>query len=314
MSNRRRLQILVTGRNGQLTRALQGRAGERLEVVAIGRPEFDLSASSDPTGLFEKLRPDVIVNAAAYTAVDKAETDRDAALAINCFGAGAAARAAAMLGAPIIQLSSDYVFDGSAMRPYREDDLTTPINFYGSSKLAGEEAVKAATSNYVILRTSWVYAPLGHNFLRTMLRLAGDRGEIRVVADQHGTPTSALDLAAAIEQVARNLIAHPGAASLRGLFHLTNSGVTTWAGFAAEIFALSAAQGGPHARVIPITTSDYPTPARRPMRSQLDIAKIGYIHGIWPSEWRQALQLVMEQLARDPEMQSRHPGGFSATT
>ncbi|WP_036262370.1 dTDP-4-dehydrorhamnose reductase [Methylocapsa aurea] len=296
------MRILVTGRDGQVARALRNRAGERLEVVAIGRPEFDLGAQSDPTALFKELGPDVIVNAAAYTAVDKAEADRDAALAVNGFGAGAAARAAARLDAPIIQLSTDYVFDGAATRAYREDDPTAPINFYGRSKLAGEEAVRAATSNHVILRTSWIYAPEGQNFLRTMLRLAGDRDEIRVVADQHGTPTSARDLAAAIEQIARNLVASPNEASLRGLFHLTNSGVTTWAGFAAEIFAMSAALGGPHARVIPIATSDFPTPARRPTRSQLDIAKIAHSHGIKPREWRQALQTVMEQVTKNSDM------------
>jgi dTDP-4-dehydrorhamnose reductase len=302
MSDKRPLRILVTGRDGQVARALRNRAGEQLEVVAIGRPEFDLGAQSDPTALFKELGPDVIVNAAAYTAVDKAEADRDAALAVNGFGAGAAARAAARLGAPIIQLSTDYVFDGAATRAYREDDPTAPINFYGRSKLAGEEAVSAATSNHVILRTSWIYASEGQNFLRTMLRLAGDRDEIRVVADQHGTPTSARDLAAAIEQIARNLVAGPNEASLRGLFHLTNSGVTTWAGFATEIFAMSAALGGPHARVIPIATADYPTPARRPTRSQLDIAKIARNHGIRPREWRQALQTVMEQVTKNSNM------------
>lgn len=311
MLNRRPLRIVVTGRSGQVTRALQDRAGEQLEVVAVGRPEFDLGAQFDPTALFDRLHPDVIVNAAAYTAVDKAEDDRDAALAINSFGAGLTARVAARIGAPIIQLSTDYVFDGAASRPYTEDDPTAPINFYGRSKLAGEAAVRVATSNHVILRTSWVYAPEGHNFLRTMLRLASDRDEIRVVADQHGTPTSALDLAAAIEQVARNLVAYPSEPSLRGLFHLTNSGATTWAGFAAEIFTMSATQGGPHARVIPIAASDYPTPARRPMRSQLDNAKITQIHGIQPSDWRQALQTVMAKLTSNSEMQSLHPGGSS---
>jgi len=312
MSDRRPLRIVVTGRDGQVARALRSRAGDGLEVAAIGRPELDLGASGDPTALFEALSPDVIVNAAAYTAVDKAEADRDAAFAVNGAGAGAVARAAARLGAPIIQLSTDYVFDGASARPYREDDSTAPINVYGRSKLAGEEAVMAATANHVILRTSWVYAPEGGNFLRTMLRLAGERDEIRVVADQHGTPTSALDLAAAIEQVARNLKAAPGEAALRGLFHLTNSGAATWAGFAAEIFAMSAALGGPHARVVPIATSDYPTPARRPMRSQLDTAKIAHAHQIAPREWRQALATVMDQAAAISELRFR-PRGASST-
>jgi dTDP-4-dehydrorhamnose reductase len=296
MSNKR-LRIVVTGLCGQVARALQYRAGELLDVIAVGRPDFDLGALTDPTPLFAAMRPDVIVNAAAYTAVDQAETDREAALAINGAGAGAVARAAAELGAPIIQLSTDYVFDGAATRPYREDDPTAPINFYGRSKLAGEEAVRAATPNHAILRTSWVYAPEGQNFLRTMLRLAGDRDEIRVVADQHGTPTSALDIAAAIEQVARNLVANPDAPLLRGLFHLTDSGVTTWAGFAAEIFTISAESGGPRARVVPIATSDYPTPARRPARSQLDTTKITRVHNLRPKPWTQALREAMGKLA-----------------
>lgn len=312
MSDRRPLRIVVTGRDGQIARALRSRAREGLEVEAIGRPELDLGAQCDPTVLFEALRPDVIVNAAAYTAVDQAEADRDAAFAVNCAGAGAAAQAAERLGAPIIQLSTDYVFDGASARPYREDDPPAPINVYGLSKLAGEEAVKAATSNHVILRTSWVYAPEGRNFLRTMLRLAAERDEIRVVADQHGAPTSALDLAAAIERIARNLMASPGAASLRGLFHLTNSGATTWAGFAAEIFAMSAELGGPRARVVPIPTSDYPTPARRPMRSRLDIAKVADVHGIAPRDWREALAAVMSQAAEISELRFRPEGASSA--
>ncbi len=291
------LRIVVTGVRGQVARALQDRAGDLLDVIAIGRPEFDLGAPTDPTPLFAAMRADVIVNAAAYTAVDKAETDCAAALAINGAGAGVVARVAAALGAPIIQLSTDYVFDGNATRPYREDDPTAPINFYGRSKLAGEEAVRAATPNHVILRTSWVYAPEGQNFVRTMLRLAVDRDEIRVVADQYGTPTSALEIAAAIEQVARNLVANPDEPSLRGLFHLTDSGATTWANFAAEIFAISAESGGPRALVVPITTSDYPTPARRPARSLLDTTKITGVHDIRPKPWTQVLREAMRKLA-----------------
>lgn len=293
----RHLRLLVTGRHGQVARALQDQASANLDVLALARPEFDLASVVDPAPLFAELRPDVVVNAAAYTAVDKSETEYDTALTVNGRGAGLVAQAAAKLGVPVIQISTDYVFDGSATRPYREDDPTAPVNAYGRSKLAGEAAVMAATGNHVILRTSWVYSPYGNNFMLTMLRLAGQRDEIRVVADQHGAPTSALDIAAAIVSLARKLVERPENAALRGVFHFANAGETTWAGFAEEIFKLSAEQGGPSARVVPIPTAEYPTPARRPAYSRLDISKIKQVHGISPPPWTQALRAVLT--ARD---------------
>ncbi|WP_020175421.1 dTDP-4-dehydrorhamnose reductase [Methyloferula stellata] len=299
MAHERRLRLAVTGRNGQVTRALQDRAGPDLDVLAVGRPELDLASGEDLQALFGALQADAIVNAAAYTAVDKAESERDLALAINAKGAGRVAHAAAMLGIPIIQLSTDYVFDGTSSRPYREDDQTTPVNHYGASKLAGEDAIRAATAKHVILRTSWVYAPQGQNFLRTMLRLAETRDEIRVVADQIGAPTSALSIAAAIEKIARNLKDRPDQDRLYGLFHLTDGGETSWAGFAEEIFRLSKSQGGPAARVIPITTAEYPTPARRPASSRLDLTKIGTEHSVVPPHWTEALRTAMAALAMD---------------
>ncbi len=304
MANDRRLRLAVTGRNGQVTRALQDRAGPDFDVLAVGRPELDLAAGEDLRALFGALRADVIVNAAAYTAVDKAESERDLALAINAEGAGRVARAAAALDIPIIQISTDYVFDGTAQRPYREDDPTAPVNYYGASKLAGEEAVRAAAAKHVILRTSWVYAAQGQNFLRTMLRLAGTRDEIRVVADQIGAPTSALDIAAVIERIARNLTEHPAEDRLLGMFHLTDGGETSWAGFAEEIFRLSKRLGGPTARVAPITTADYPTPARRPASSRLDLTKIGAQHGVVTPHWTETLRVAMEALAAKSEL---HP-------
>jgi dTDP-4-dehydrorhamnose reductase len=290
------LRVAVTGKNGQVARALQEGACPQVEILAVGRPELDLALPSDPTKVFEDLHPDVIVNAAAYTAVDKAESDQELALATNGRGAGLVAQAAANLKVPVIQLSTDYVFDGVAASPYREDDPVAPINFYGRSKLAGEEAVRAAAADHVILRTSWVFAPFGENFVRTMLRLASVRDEIRVVADQQGSPTSALDIAASIIEVARNLIDRPNDATLRGIFHLTNAGQTTWADFAAEIFRLAAKQGGPSARIVPIETSQYPTPARRPARSILDISKIALVHGVRPQHWTEALAVVIDRL------------------
>jgi dTDP-4-dehydrorhamnose reductase len=302
MANERRLRLAVTGRNGQVTRALQDRAGPDFDVLAVGRPELDLASGEDLQALFGALQADAIVNAAAYTAVDKAESEWDLALAINAKGTARVAHAAAMLGIPIIQLSTDYVFDGTSSRPYREEDQTAPVNHYGASKLAGEDAIRAATAKHVILRTSWVYAPQGQNFLRTMLRLAETRDEIRVVADQIGAPTSALSIAAAIEKIARNLKDHPDQDRLYGLFHLTDGGETSWAGFAEEIFRLSKSQGGPAARVIPITTAEYPTLARRPASSRLDLTKIGAEHSIVTPHWTEALRAAMAALAMDPSL------------
>jgi dTDP-4-dehydrorhamnose reductase len=286
----RPLRLAVTGRHGQVTRALQACAGPTQIVLPLARPELDLASANDPAEHFAKLRPDVIVNAAAYTAVDKAESEQALAHAINARGAGLVARAAARLGIPVVQVSTDYVFNGQARRPYREDDPTAPINVYGATKLAGEQAVQDATPNHAILRTGWIYSPYGQNFMLTMLRLARERDELRVVDDQHGGPTSARDIAAAIVILARHLVDRPNENSLRGIFHFANAGTTTWAGFAGEIFRISAQRGGPSARVIPIPSEQYPTPARRPASSQLDLTKISQLEGIALRPWTEALQ------------------------
>jgi dTDP-4-dehydrorhamnose reductase len=291
------LRLVVTGREGQVTRALQALAGADLEVVALGREKFDLAADGEATSVFAEARPDAIVNAGAYTAVDKAESERDLAFAVNGRGAGRVARAAAILRVPVIQISTDYVFDGSGDRPWREDDSVGPLGAYGASKCAGEEAVAAATPNHAILRTSWVYAPWGGNFVRTMLRLAQTRPELRVVADQWGAPTSALDIAEGVVAVARNLVARPDDSSLRGVFHMAAQGETTWADFAREIFAQSAARGGPHAEVVSIPSRDYPTPAARPLNSRLSTEKLAGVHGVRLPHWRDGLARVLERLA-----------------
>ncbi|MCW2274279.1 dTDP-4-dehydrorhamnose reductase [Rhodoblastus acidophilus] len=290
------MRLVVTGRDGQVTRALQALAGPDLEIVALGRDKFDLAAESDPTPVFAAARPDAIVNAGAYTAVDKAESERELAFAINGRGAGRVARAAAALNIPIIQISTDYVFDGSGERPWREDDPVGPLGVYGASKRAGEEAVAAATPNHSILRTSWVYAPWGANFVKTMLRLAESRPELRVVADQHGAPTSALDIAEGVVAVARNLVARPKDSALRGVFHMAAQGEATWADFAREIFAQSFSRGGPCANVVSIPTSDYPTPAKRPLNSRLSIEKLAEAHGVRLPHWRDGLTRVMHEL------------------
>jgi dTDP-4-dehydrorhamnose reductase len=298
------VRLLVTGSQGQVVRSLIERAGPDLEVVAIGRPELDLEHPGDLAALFARRAPDAIVNAAAYTAVDKAEGERDKAFAVNGAGAGAVAAAARSLNVPIVQISTDYVFNGSGDRPLRETDPTGPIGVYGASKLAGEEAVAAATPDHAILRTAWVYAPFGANFVRTMLRLAATRDELKVVGDQLGTPTSALDIAAAIEAVARNLVARRDEARLRGLFHMTAAGgPISWADFATEIFRQSALRGGPSARVTPIPASEYPTPARRPVWSLLDGGKLASVHGVTLPDWRDGLAQTIERLDRQGEWQ-----------
>jgi dTDP-4-dehydrorhamnose reductase len=291
-----RLRIVVTGSQGQLVRALQERAAQAdVEVVALGRPEFDLLRSASILAALQSANPGVVVNAAAYTAVDLAESHSAEALAVNATGAGEVARAAATLSVPVVHLSSDYVFDGALNRPYREDDPTGPVSEYGRTKLAGEYAVATANPNHAILRTAWIYSPFGKNFVRTMLGLAATHAEITVVADQCGAPTSAHDIAGGVIKVAQNLVADPKP-SLRGIFHMVAQGDASWAEFAEAIFAISRDLGGPFARVIPIPSSAYSTPARRPTNSRLNTAKISRDHGVVLPPWRDALAVCMARL------------------
>jgi dTDP-4-dehydrorhamnose reductase len=294
------MRIAVTGKVGQVVTSLIDRgAAAGHQVIAVGRPELDLLAPGGVTHALEVVEPDVIVSAAAYTAVDKAEDDCDVAFAINGRGAGAVAEAASTIGVPLVHLSTDYVFDGTLNRPYHETDLTEPATVYGASKLVGEKAVKAAHGrNSAILRVAWVYSPFGNNFVKTMLRLARDRDEVSVVADQTGNPTSALDIADGILRVADNLVRDVDPV-LRGVFHLTASGQATWAEFAEAIFAVSAELGGPHAQVRQITTNEYPTPAARPMNSRLDCRHIAQAHGVILPDWRIALETVVTRLQTD---------------
>jgi dTDP-4-dehydrorhamnose reductase len=291
------VRILVIGKEGQVARALAERDTlHGAKVVLVGRPKLDLA---DPSGIEDVLLEtggDLIVNAAAYTAVDQAESEPELAEAINGIGAGAVAGAAAAMNVPVIQISTDYVFDGTSERPYREDDEVRPLGVYGSSKLLGEQAVVEETDNHVILRTAWIYSPFGRNFVKTMLRLAAEREEIGVVADQVGSPTSAFDIADGIFTVARNLLEKPQDRSLRGLFHMAGTGHASWAEFAAEIFALSARLGGPSARVRPIASADYPTPAKRPANSRLDCAKLAQVHGVTLPLWQASLEECVRRL------------------
>lgn len=291
------MRIAVTGKSGQVVTALLER-GEAAgyEVIALGRPELDLADPASVARVLQAATPDVIVSAAAYTAVDKAETEAELAHSVNGAGAGAVAQAAKALGVPLIHVSTDYVFDGSLDRPYVEGDATGPTGVYGASKLAGERAVlDTYPEGSAVLRVAWVYSPFGGNFVKTMLRLAGDRNEVSVVADQVGNPTSALDIADGILMVATNL-AGSNDASLRGVFHMTANGEASWADFAEEIFATSAGNGGPFASVKRITTAEYPTPATRPSNSRLDCGKIAQVHGVALPDWRNALKTVVARL------------------
>ena len=291
----------MTGSAGQLARALAER-GPALghEVVTVGRAALDLATADEEIACraLAATGAAAICNAAAYTAVDRAESEPELALAVNATGAGVVARAATRLGLPLVHISTDYVFSGEQAAPYREDDATGPTGVYGASKLAGEAAVLASGAEAVILRTAWVFSPFGANFVRTMLRLAATRDEVGVVADQHGCPTSALDLADAVLRVAANL-AGSQAPALRGTFHATGTGEASWADLAEAVFAASAAAGGPSATVRRITTADYPTPARRPVNSRLDCGKLALCHGIRLPDWHGSVADVSTRLVHE---------------
>ncbi len=291
------MKIVVTGTSGQVASALLERAvvyGHTM--IALGRPELDLADPASVARALQAAAPDAVVSAAAYTAVDKAESEAELAHATNGAGAGAVAAAAKALGVPMVHISTDYVFDGKLDRPYLEDDATGPTGIYGASKLAGEQAVlDEYPEGSAVLRVAWVYSPFGGNFVRTMLRVAADRDEVSVVADQFGNPTSALDIADGILAVVANLAANDDAA-LRGVFHMTASGEASWADFAEAIFAASETRGGPSAHVKRITTADYPTPANRPANSRLDCSKIARVHGVALPDWRGALEAVVSRL------------------
>ena len=285
------MRILVTGRNGQVATSLIAKAAKlpEIEVIAAGRPELDLEDAASVSRAIAAARPDVVVNAAAYTAVDKAEQEPARAFAVNREGAAAAAAAAAGLGVPFIHLSTDYVYPGDRPSPYVESDATGPLGVYGRSKLEGEIAVRAAHPSPLILRTSWVYSPFGANFVKTMLRLAKDRPVLSVVDDQTGNPTSALDIADAILRIA------PGLTS-GGTYHLCGSGDVTWCGFAREIFAVSKTLGGPASDVRPITTAEYPTPARRPANSRMSMDAFEQRFGFRLRPWQDALAETVTRL------------------
>ena len=290
------MRLAVTGKQGQVVTALIERgAAQGVEILALGRPELDLANRASVLDALAGAKPDAIVSAAAYTAVDKAESEPSQAFAVNCDGAGAVAEAAATLGVPVIHLSTDYVFDGTSPEPYLESDLVGPTSVYGRSKLAGEMRLASIAANHAILRTAWVYSPFGANFVKTMLRLAETRESVSVVADQQGTPTSALDIADAVILVAKRMIEDDDPA-LRGVFHLTGAGTASWADFAETVFAGLAEKTGRQVSVNRITTADYPTPARRPAYSRLSNEKLARLYDIRLPEWQASTRVVLDRL------------------
>lgn len=284
----------MTGREGQVARSLAERGG-RHELVFAARPDFDLSDSDSIARAIESARPDLVISAAAYTAVDHAEDEPELAMTINGEAPGHIGRAAASAGAPVLHLSTDYVFDGSGERAWREDDPTGPIGVYGQTKLAGEEALAASGAAYAIVRTAWVYSPFGNNFVKTMLRLAESRDELNVVNDQHGNPTSALDIADALIAVADRWQDAPGHGA-NEVYHFAGTGSTNWADFARAIFARSGKRGGPTCEVSGIPSSEYPTKAQRPANSRLDSAKFAEAFGYSAPRWEDSLDETVARL------------------
>ena len=279
------MRILLTGRNGQVGWELERSLAPLGEVIALDRARLDLSDPAAIQRVVRDARPEVIVNAAAYTAVDRAESEPALASAINGVAPGIVAEEARLCGALLVHYSTDYVFDGEKKTPYVEDDPAHPLNVYGRTKLEGECAIEASGCRYLILRTSWVYGPRGHNFLRTVLRLAREHNELRMVDDQIGAPTSAAAIALATAEMLRR-------AGPEGLFHMTASGETSWRGFAEAILARNQLQ----VRVVGIASQDYPVAARRPRYSLLDSGKLRSAYGLTLGSWEHQLDEVVAQV------------------
>ena len=283
-------KILLIGAKGQVGRELELTLTG--DVTPVGREELDLTQKEQICQVVDSIKPDIIVNAAAYTAVDKAETEKDLAKSINAIAPGILAERAEKIGATLIHISTDYVFDGTKNTPYLEEDDPNPLGVYGRTKRAGEAAIQNTGAQHIILRTAWVYGTYGKgNFVKTMLRLGKEREELRVVTDQIGSPTRAKDIANAIAA----LIAYPHPQSI---YHFTNSGVATWYDFSVAIFEEAKQLGFPLKikQVVPITTSEYPTPAKRPAYSVLSAKKISAVLGHHPQHWRESLRKMLEKL------------------
>jgi dTDP-4-dehydrorhamnose reductase len=282
--------VLVIGASGQIAQALaRGSRHFPFVVICAGRGRADISAPAAVEALFRERAPAVVINAAAYTAVDRAESDRASAFAVNAEGPGHLARLCREVEAPLVHLSTDYVFNGEGREPYRETDPTAPLGVYGASKAAGEEAVRSLWPRHLILRTAWVYSNDGHNFLKTMLRLGADRSELAVVHDQIGSPTWAQDIADAILRLVPRLLSQEERDIAWGTYHLTNDGQASWFDFASEIFRIARMAGRPSPSLNPIATAEYPTAARRPAYSVLDTSKFRRTFGFGLPHWQVSL-------------------------
>jgi dTDP-4-dehydrorhamnose reductase len=288
-------QILVTGGNGQLGTELQRFAWPAgWAAVPIDIDELDLTDAAAIAAKIAERHWAAVISGGAYTAVDKAESDVVTAWAVNALAPAALAAACDRAGIPIVQVSTDYVFDGSRDGAWEIDDPVAPLGVYGASKLGGELAVRTACARHAIVRTAWVVSAHGNNFIKTMLRIGAERESLSVVDDQRGSPTAAADLAAALATIAMRLADDPAAPT--GTYHFSNAGAVSWAGFAREIFAQASARGGPSATIVPITTADYPTPATRPANSLLSHAAITRDYGIVPRAWQPALGDILDEL------------------
>ena len=287
------MNVLMFGRSGQVATEMIRRAPDGVTITALGRPNADLV---DPRGcarIVQETDADIIINAAAYTAVDQAEKDKVLSNIVNAQAPAAIANAAALRGIPFIHISTDYVFDGTGNAPWKPDDRTAPLNAYGRSKRRGEEGILAAGGQWAILRTSWVFSAHGGNFVKTMLRLGKERDRLRIVADQFGGPTPAADIADAVYPMGLRMTTGP---KVGGIFHFSDAPDVSWAQFAREIFM----QAGIVTQVEDIATEDYPTPARRPRNSRLDCASLAKIVGIERPDWRVSLRKVLDELGHPP--------------
>jgi dTDP-4-dehydrorhamnose reductase len=297
------MRILLTGKDGQIGWELQRTLAPLGELAAFGRDGLDLADLDALSSTVRALQPDVIVNAAAYTAVDQAQKEPALAMRLNAEAPGVLAREAARSGALLVHISTDYVFDGRKNSPYVEDDAVNPINSYGSSKLAGETAVRDAGGRHLILRTSWIYAARGKNFLRTILRLAHEREELRVVSDQIGAPTWSRLVAEAIAHLV--VLTRAQHAGVPGTYHLTTGGETSWHGFAQEAITQATELTGFKARVrtiTPIPSSEYPLPAQRPLNSRLSNVRLETAFALRLPDWQTALRLCLEEAAQAPRL------------
>lgn len=295
------MRLLCIGRDGQLARALLEQAEKMgLELTALGRPDVDLLQPDTLDRALNEVAPDIVINAAAYTNVDGAEQDEESAFALNHIAAERLAEATAAISVPLIHISTDYVFDGALERPYLETDPVAPTGIYGESKLAGEMAVAKANPHHVILRTAWLYSPFGKNFLKTMLRLAEMGQPLRVVNDQFGSPTSALDLAKAVLQICQQIDIEPDSITW-GVYHAAARGVTNWADFAEAIFVESAALNGPTTSVESIPSDAYPSSVKRPSNSSLSCEKLSSVFGISLPQWQRSVRPVLAHVLLEKE-------------